>query len=93
MPEHADLVEIARRWLTAAKQLRVEGHPVTAGSIATRVAVGKGEIAAKKAAEIDKVLAEEIEQKAVEAGLDSTEDERAARAEQFKKRMEKHGRK
>lgn len=91
MPENADLVAIARRWLTAAKQLRVEGHPVTAGSIATRAAVGKGEIAAEKAAEKDAVLAEEIERTAREMGLDSTEEERAARAEKMRKRMQKHG--
>lgn len=39
--EGTDLASMARRWLTAARQLRHEGKPVTTTTIAARVATGR----------------------------------------------------
>lgn len=81
---NADLVAIARNWLVAAKQLRIEGHTPTPEAIATRASVGKGLVAQKAAEKRDGEFHEQLKDEAKKAGFNSTEAERAERAKHLR---------
>jgi transcriptional regulator with XRE-family HTH domain len=69
-PEY-DLVEMAREWLVAARQLRREGHKLTTAAITAQAAIGKSPHARKVAAEIDAGFKKELDERTAKLPVDA----------------------
>jgi hypothetical protein len=68
LKEHADLASVARSWLEAARQLRLEAVKPTAALIATRASVGKSPHAQRVADERDAAYNAEVDARLRAAG-------------------------
>jgi transcriptional regulator with XRE-family HTH domain len=94
LKDEPDLTAMAREWLTAARQLRLEGHPVDTSAIVARVSVGRGRRSIRAAVAADAELNAEADRRAramgVEpgSGSDVADELAAMAAKQNRKRGE-----